>query len=121
MGQQQLLLILLVTVIVGIMTVVAITMFQEAQKESEKDAIRQDLLNSAGRAQAFYRKPLAMGGGGGSFVSISFNTLGLDTASYNGYYFNIDASKNSFQVSAATLDRSDTLTATINQFGLSWN
>tara|TARA_R110002124_G_scaffold165010_2_gene332354 strand:- start:10599 stop:10964 length:366 start_codon:yes stop_codon:yes gene_type:complete len=121
MGQQQLLLTLLVAVVVGIMTVVAITMFQEAQKESEKDAIRQDLFQSATLANAFFIKPKAMGGGGGSFTNITFQELGLDTASYNGYYFDINTQSQSFQVSASTLDRSDTLTATIDRFGLTWN
>tara|TARA_R110002049_G_scaffold304759_1_gene500334 strand:+ start:505 stop:870 length:366 start_codon:yes stop_codon:yes gene_type:complete len=121
MGQQQLLLVLLVTIVVGIMTVVAITMFQGAQNESEKVAIRQDLLSSATLANAYYKKPREMGGGGGSFVNISFNELGLDTASYNGYYFNINAQKDWFEISATTLDKVDTLTATINQFGLTWN
>lgn len=36
MGQQQLILILLVTVVVGIMTVVAITMFEDAHSDAEK-------------------------------------------------------------------------------------
>jgi len=121
MGQQQLLLILLVAVVVGIMTVVGITMFQEAQKESEKDAIRQDLFQSATLANAFFIKPKAMGGGGGSFTNITFQELGLDTASYNGYYFLIDRGTSQFRISATTLDRTDTLTATINQFGLTWN
>jgi len=121
MGQQQLLLLLLVTVVVGIMTVVAIIWLQEAQKESEKDAIRQDLMNGASRAGAYYIKPLALGGGGGSFTNITFQELGLDTASYNGYYFDIVPESQSFKISASTLDRSDTLTATINRFGITWN
>ncbi|MEQ8579863.1 MAG: hypothetical protein RIC57_09005 [Balneola sp.] len=121
MGQQQLIVMILVTVVVGIMTVVAITMFQEAQKESEKSAIRQDLLDCSSMAIAYYKKPRELGGGGGSFLNITFNELGLDTASYNGYYFNIIAQSEQFQVSAATLDRSDTLTAVINQFGIIWN
>lgn len=62
-----------------------------------------------------------MGGGGGSFVNISFQELGLDTASYNGYFFNIVAQRNRFEISATTLDKVDTLTATITQFGLTWN
>ena len=121
MGQQQLIVMILVTVVVGIMTVVAITMFQEAQKDSEKTAIRQDLLNGASLAYTYYKKPALLGGGGGSFLNITFTDLGLDTSSYNGYYFDIITQSQSFQVSASTLDRSDTLTATINTVGLTWN
>lgn len=55
------------------------------------------------------------------FLNITFGDLGLDTSSYNGYYFDIITQSQSFQISASTLDRSDTLTATINTVGLTWN
>mgnify|MGYP003126763854 CR=1 FL=1 len=61
------------------------------------------------------------GGGCGSFLNITFGDLGLDTSSYNGYYFDIITQSQSFQISASTSDRSDTLTATINTVGLTWN
>lgn len=67
MGQQQLLLVILVTIIVGIATVVAINIFGSAAEEANKDAIRQDLLAAAAQAQGIYSRPEMMGGAGGAF------------------------------------------------------
>src|SRR6056297_3557785 len=67
MGQQQLLLVILVTIIVGIATVVAINIFGDAAEQANKDAVRQDLLAASAQAQGVYTRPIMMGGGGGSF------------------------------------------------------
>ena len=68
MGQQQLLLVILVTIIVGIATVVAINIFGSAAEEANRDAIRQDLLAAAAQAQGVYSRPKMMGGAGGNFT-----------------------------------------------------
>jgi hypothetical protein len=75
MGQQQLLLVILVTVIVGIATVVAINTFGSASESAARDAIINDITAIAASAQAYYTKPIAMGGGGGSFEGIGFEKL----------------------------------------------
>jgi type II secretory pathway pseudopilin PulG len=76
MGQQQLLLVILVTVIVGIATVVAINTFGSAADSANVDAVRQDLVSMAAAAQSFYIKPAALGGGNQDFTGITFNDLG---------------------------------------------
>ena len=68
MGQQQLLLVILVTILVGIATVVAINVFGTAAEEGNRDAVRQDLLQAAAGAQAVYTRPEALGGAGGDFT-----------------------------------------------------
>lgn len=79
MGQQQLLLVILVTIIVGIATVVAINTFSSAAESANVDAVRSDLTQIAASAQAYYMKPEMMGGGGGStgdgFSTITFNDI----------------------------------------------
>ena len=67
MGQQQLLLVILVTILVGIATVVAINVFGESAEQANADAVRQDLLAAASQAQAIYAKPRQLGGAGGDF------------------------------------------------------
>ncbi|MDZ7718745.1 MAG: hypothetical protein U5K72_08020 [Balneolaceae bacterium] len=62
MGQQQLLLVILVTIIVGIATVVAINIFGTAAEQANRDAVRQDLLAAAAQAQGIYSRPEMMGG-----------------------------------------------------------
>ena len=96
MGQQQLLLVILVTIIVGIATVVAINTFSSAADSANLDAVRQDLAQIASSAQAYYIKPTMLGGGGSKFGSITFNNItfpsdsvynsGLSAANPNGSY-----------------------------------
>ncbi|MBK7105419.1 MAG: hypothetical protein IPH62_09055 [Ignavibacteriae bacterium] len=68
MGQQQLLLIVLGVIIVGIAVVVGINVFTASSKNANRDAVIADLTTLAAMAQQYYRKPTAMGGGGNSFV-----------------------------------------------------
>lgn len=75
MGQQQLLLVILVTIIVGIATVVAINIFGQAAEQANADAVRQDLISAATQAQAVWSRPVMMGGAGGNFTQISGTTV----------------------------------------------
>jgi hypothetical protein len=68
MGQQQLLLIVLGVIIVGIAIVVGINLFNANAESSAKDGVVSDCTNLAAMAQQFYKKPVAMGGGGNSFT-----------------------------------------------------
>ncbi len=96
MGQQQLLLVILVTIIVGIATVVAINTFSSAADSANLDAVRQDLAQIASSSQAYYIKPTMLGGGGNTFSSMTFNQItfpsdsvfnsGLSAANANGTY-----------------------------------
>lgn len=75
MGQQQLLLVILVTIIVGIATVVAINTFGTAADAANIDSVRQDVGSFAAAAQSYYMKPQMLGGGGRSFQNITFNDV----------------------------------------------
>ena len=77
MGQQQLLLIILGVIVVGIAVAVGITMFQDNTVSANRDAVTNDLVNLASRAQQFYRRPTALGGGGNSFVGLTADAAGL--------------------------------------------
>ncbi len=74
MGQQQLLLIVLGVIIVGIAIVVGINLFQASAVQSNRDAIIADLNNLASQAQMYYKKPASLGGGGNSFVGFAIPT-----------------------------------------------
>lgn len=77
MGQQQLLLVILVTIIVGVATVVAINIFGQSAENANVDALRQDVLTLSAMAQGWYIKPELMDGGGGDFSLISVDDLGF--------------------------------------------
>lgn len=68
MGQQQLLLIVLGVIIVGIAVVVGINVFTASAASANRDAVVADLTNLAAMAQQYYRKPVALGGGGNDFT-----------------------------------------------------
>ena len=68
MGQQQLLLIILGVIVVGIAVVVGIALFSANATEAKRNNIINDLLHLATEAQKYYRVPSAMGGGSQSFV-----------------------------------------------------
>ena len=93
MGQQQLLLVILVTIIVGIATVVAINTFSSSADSANLDAVRNDIASIAASAQGYYIKPSMLGGGGNSFASITFNNIAfaadtIDAAGTNAFNAN---------------------------------
>ena len=85
MGQQQLLLLVLGIVIVGLAVVVGIEAFSENQKKANMDAMVSDALRITSDAQAWYLKPTAFGGGEGDFVGLTLGVLGYDTGSTTTY------------------------------------
>jgi Tfp pilus assembly protein PilE len=84
MGQQQLLLIVLGVIIVGIAIAVGITMFKSSAVDANRNAVISDLMNLASKAQQYYRKPTELGGGGQSFKDFALSPL--DTGNANGSY-----------------------------------
>ena len=86
MGQQQLLLIILGVIVVGIAVAVGITMFQDNAVSANRDAVTNDLVNLAARAQQYYRRPTALGGGQGSFALCTLQQLTTKPTNANGSY-----------------------------------
>ncbi len=89
MGQQQLLLIVLGVIIVGIAVVVGINLFNANAEESTKDGVVSDCTNLGAMAQQYYKKPTSMGGGGNSFTGWILPGTGvpggLDSTAYGLY------------------------------------
>ena len=84
MGQQQLLLIVLGVIIVGIAVVVGINLFNANATNANRDAVVSDLNNLGAMAQQFYKKPISMGGGGNTFTGWAIPTNLASNA--NGTY-----------------------------------
>ncbi len=81
MGQQQLLLLTLAAILVGIGVLLGINMFQENAAQANLDAVIQRSLSLGSQAQAWYKRPVAMGGGGQDFTGFSLTDLGYAAAS----------------------------------------
>ena len=146
MGQQQLLLVILVTIIVGIATVVAISTFGSAADAANIDAVRQDIATFAASAQGYFKKPEMLGGGGGDFAGITFRSVAfpadqfstdnLTVVNSNGVYtFTAPAATDTVvtvtahpssriggpvTLSATATEGQTTLQAEIAPFGITW-
>ena len=84
MGQQQLLLLVLGVIIVGIAVVAGIGMFNAAAEESVKDELSAQLMAIGANAQQWYKKPTSMGGGNGTFIGYTLPDKMSVTASTSG-------------------------------------
>ncbi|WP_118841049.1 hypothetical protein [Salinibacter ruber] len=80
MGQQQLLLLVLSTVIVGLATVAGIQAFSENQAQASQDALVQRGTSIVSDIQGLYGKPAQMGG-----VDKLGDTSGSDIVTRLGY------------------------------------
>ena len=86
MGQQQLLLLVLGIVLVGLAVAAGIQAFGENSKKSNADALVSDASRIASDMQAWVSKPSAYGGGRGDFSSIAMSQFGYTTS--GGIYEN---------------------------------
>ena len=68
MGQQQLLLIVLSVIIVGIAITLGITLFSANAIEQKRNEVINECALLASEAQLYYRRPVTLGGGGKSFI-----------------------------------------------------
>ena len=120
MGQQQLLLIVLGTIIVGVAVVVGINMFTTGAINAERDALLQDVNNVASTAASYWRKPAALGGGNRTFVGVSdVTTFGADSSNANGNMIMSTVTATSFTVTATGANEGVIIVANISQQGVS--
>jgi hypothetical protein len=128
MGQQQLLLIVLGVIVVGIAVVVGINLFNANAVSSNRDGVVSDLNNLGAMAQQHYKKPLSMGGGGNDFTAGGPVGAGweipsqLDTTANGFYVATLDYAKQVTIVGTGTElnDDGDLLvhTATVTPFSI---
>ena len=100
MGQQQLLLIVLGVIVVGIAVVVGINLFNANATAANRDGIISDLNNLSAMGQQYYKKPTSMGGGGNAFTGWTIPT-GLDSTA-NGTYSETPTATNIIIVALGT-------------------
>lgn len=77
MGNQQILLIILGMIIVGVTIAVAIVLVNENAITANRDAMAADLVNIATRAQQYYNTPANFGGGGRTYVGLTADAAGM--------------------------------------------
>ena len=117
MGQQQLLLIVLGVIVVGIAVVVGINLFNANAESSTQDSIVSQGTNLGAMAQQYYKKPIAMGGGGNSFTPATGTTW--DQYWTNTIPATLKSSSDADWTNAST-DSTVTLTATPVDASYNW-
>jgi hypothetical protein len=86
MGSQQLLLILVGVIVVGIMIAVGLDMFKDQASSTNRDSLANDLSNFAIQAQKYYRRPASMRGGDYSFNGLGFADISVNATNANGTF-----------------------------------
>jgi hypothetical protein len=79
MEHQDLLLIILGSIVVVVAITVGVTMFTNNSAGVQRDAIRSDLHILASKAQDLYRRPAPLDGGGDSFDLLTAHSITLLT------------------------------------------
>ncbi|MFZ4619289.1 MAG: hypothetical protein ACOYNS_01920 [Bacteroidota bacterium] len=77
MGNQQILLIILGMIIVGVAVTVAIILVNENAVTANRDALAADLLNLSVKVQQYYNTPASMAGGGHSYIGLTADPAGM--------------------------------------------
>ncbi len=77
MGQQQLLLIMLGLIIIGLAVVVGIGMFQDNAVDHNRALVIADMKTLGSKAQHYYSRPTTLGGGGKSFIGLTADARGV--------------------------------------------
>lgn len=86
MGNQQLLIIVIAVVIISIAIAVGVTLFRDSAASSNRDQLVADLAQYGVRAQSFFRRPSALGGGSGSFKGLTIEKVTAYARNMNGTY-----------------------------------
>lgn len=87
MGQQQLILIMLGVIIIGVAIAVGISLFTGTSVKANRDAIINDLMNIAQYANRYRLRPEPLGGGGRTYNGFNLpqNLRENENADYSNY------------------------------------
>jgi hypothetical protein len=118
MGTQQLLLVIVGLIVVGIAIAVGVAMFGASSVSTNKDSLVNDINNLAAHAKQYRSKLRAMGGGGGSYLGylIPVKLQDLDDGS-----FEVSIQDADIVVTATSAYNFGTVQATIDSNGTSGN
>jgi hypothetical protein len=102
MGQQQLMLLVIATIIVGTAILIGVNRFNDSSDNVNEDEIRNALMVIAARAQVWYRRPAGFGGGGYSFAAITLEKIHFDTSIIAGTFAISNLQSESFRVTGTS-------------------
>jgi len=104
MGTQQMFLLVAAALIVGLALVAGMEQFAEGAQGASKDQLRNEAARVAKHAQAWYRSPETIGGGGRSFAAFSFESINYDSSKVVGVLALSNLQHNTFRLTATLHD-----------------
>jgi hypothetical protein len=102
MGQQQLLLIILGVIIVGIAIAIGLQLFQAGSIDANQDAMISDVMNIAAHADQWRIRPVTMGGGDGVFTNYEAPDRLRLTANVDATGYEVDAGTDVITISGVS-------------------
>lgn len=104
MGTQQLLMVVIGVILVGIMIAVGLFMFRDQSAATNRDEISNDLVYLSSQAQKYYRRPTILGGGNNSFATLTIDKLTSRPSNANGSYSVVDPMQNQVTIVGVGLE-----------------
>ena len=118
MGQQQLLLVIVGVIIVGIAIAVGMSVFAGKSVSSNKDGIINDLMNLGQHAFRYKLRPEPLGGGGRSYTGF---TLPVQLVANENATYSATATATSITFTAVSKFGYGTVTAVLDSNGVLGN
>jgi len=115
MGQQQLLLIILGVIIVGIAIAVGLSLFSAQSIQANKDAMINDLNNIAAHAYQYKIRPASMAGGEGNYSG--YKIPNKMASNENGIYSAPSPSGTTFTITATSASNTGTISVQVTSDG----
>ena len=102
-------LLVLATIVIGIAISTGIVQHREGARAANQDEVRHGLTELAARAQAWYRRPVQLGGGGRSFAEITLARI------------NFKGSNHAWEISLSNVESESFRATGISQEDSSWS
>ncbi len=119
MGQQKILLIAFLTIILSAAVVVGMNVYAIGSLNSELDALIIDVNSVAASATSYWRMPVALGGGARSFEGVSdVSSFDSELSDMNSTFVLSSVMTNQFVLTATSANEGIIVVATITQQGV---
>ena len=119
MGQQKILLIAFLTIILSAAVVVGMNVYAIGSLNSELDALIIDVNSVAASATSYWRMPVALGGGARSFEGVSdVSSFDSELSNMNSTFVLSSVMTNQFVLTATSANKGIIVVATITQEGV---
>lgn len=104
MGTQQMFLLVVAALIVGLALVAGIDQFAVGAQGASQDLLRNEAARVARHAQAWFRRPIPYGGGARSFANFELSSINFDSSKIAGVLSVSDQQQNTFLLTARLHD-----------------